>query len=104
MLSPKMQETIEIMKSHNNKLIRWDGGFWTYENCITRYEDLKTKYPGFWDNPEDLRNPVFRGNMEFDKVVPVWNCNVKTLRSLQKRGLVVLDEVKKVCFLLETDS
>lgn len=100
MLSSAMQETVDIMKAHNNKLTRWKGGFWTYEGCITEYEDLKIKYPGFWDNPKSLSNPVFIGNMELAKATPVWNCGVKTLRALHNRGIVNLDEDKEICILL----
>lgn len=32
---------------------------------------------------------------------PAWNCGVGTLRALAKRHIVVLDEEKKVCQLIQ---
>jgi hypothetical protein len=42
--------------------------------------------------------------MEVAKSTPVWRCDVKTLRALQKRGLVVLDEVRKICFFVKQEG
>ena len=72
-LSETMINTLEIMKQHGN-LRRYDGGFWSWENA-----NLK---------------PVYNGKT-FMYMLPEWSCDVKTLRALAKRNLVVLDEVKK---------
>lgn len=95
-----MLETIDIMKKHNKKLIRWEHGFWTYEGVLSEYEDKEKKYPNFWQKGYDEPFSVFAKNMKHAKVTPVWSCDVKTLRALEKRGIVKLDELNKVCILL----
>lgn len=73
-LSTTMRETIRVMRKHGN-LVRYKGGFWSWENV-----DLKT-----------------RGENRF---VPTWFCNVQTLRALDKRKLVLLDEDVGECKLI----
>ena len=77
-LSNKMLETLEMIKQHG-KLIRHSGGFWSWTEI-----ELK---------------PLYNGR-EFMCMVPIWYCDVKTLRALQKRELVVLDEQAKECGLV----
>ena len=68
-LSPKMEETLQVMVKHR-KLVRYDGGLWSWEGCeIKHYVD-------------------------FD--CPIWHCNIQTLRALHRRGAITLDEDKKV--------
>lgn len=75
-LSPKMEETLRIMIKHR-KLIRYDGGFWSWEGCKMEH------------------------GINFD--CPMWYCLVNTLRALHKRGAIVLDEVKQEAIINETD-
>lgn len=75
--SATMLETIATMRQHGD-LIRYDGGFWSWKNV-----ELK---------------PLYIGG-KFLCNVPVWHCDVKTLRALNRRGIVTLDEVHKVCTL-----
>jgi len=77
-MSPKMMAVIKELKYYG-KLIRYDGGFWSCEGV-----ELKPLYNG--------------GRYMGD--APVWHCDVRTLRALQKRGLVKLDEVAKICILV----
>lgn len=77
-LSPKMSEVMKILKEHC-EIIRYDGGFWSWSEV-----NLKLLY---------------NGNQYMGKV-PVWHCDVRTLRALQKRGLVKLDETLKFCILV----
>ena len=72
-MSKTQKEVIRIMEKYGNKLIRWPGGFWTYEGATIRYRP-------FGDHP-----------------VPVWYCGVRTLRAMHKKGLVRLDELQKIC-------
>lgn len=76
-LSAKMEETIRIMKVHG-KLIRYSGGFWSWvgvEMHLSRMGADTYKHP-------------------------IWHCDVKTLRALAKRGVVLLDEENKFCQLI----
>lgn len=75
-LSSKMEETVRIMNAHGN-LIRYIGGFWS------------------WIGVE--KHQCKNGGNTYD--VPIWYCDVKTLRALAKRGIIILDEEKKVCKL-----
>lgn len=67
-LSSKMEETLRVMVKHR-KLVRYDGGFWSWEGCEIKH------------------------CLNFD--CPMWYCLVNTLRSLHRRGAIVLDEVKQ---------
>jgi hypothetical protein len=69
-LSRTQQNVIGIMKEKGS-LKRLPGGFWTYD-------DVTIKEHSF---------------------VPVWWCDVRTLRVLQTKGLVNLDELKRICTL-----
>lgn len=51
----------------HGELIRYPGGFWSWRD------------------------------VEIKREIPVWYCDVKTLRALGKRGIVNLDETKKIC-------
>lgn len=53
----------------HGELIRYPGGFWSWRD------------------------------VEIKREIPVWYCDVKTLRALGKRGIVNLDETKKICKL-----
>jgi len=77
-LSVKMLEVLEKLR-FTGEFIRYDGGFWSWAGV-----ELKPLYNG--------------GRYMGD--APVWHCDVKTLRALQKRGLVKLDEVAKICILV----
>lgn len=69
-LSAKMKETVQVMKAHG-KLIRYNYGFWS------------------WCGVEiDTHN------------VPIWYCDVRTLRGLEKREVVILDEENRFCQLI----
>lgn len=62
---------------------------------ITAVEQMKAhgeliRYPGgFWSWRD----------VEIKNEIPAWYCDVKTLRALGKRGIVNLDETKKICKL-----
>nr|DAJ91010.1 MAG TPA: hypothetical protein [Caudoviricetes sp.] len=53
----------------HGELIRYPGGFWSWRD------------------------------VEIKRKIPAWYCDVKTLRALGKRGIVNLDETKKICKL-----
>ena len=53
----------------HGELIRYPGGFWSWRD------------------------------VEIKNEIPAWYCDVKTLRALGKRGIVNLDETKKICKL-----
>lgn len=76
-LSRTMLKTIEMMRQHGG-FVRYDGGFWSWENV-----ELK---------------PLYNGGM-FLCNIPIWYCDVKTLRALEKRGIVALNEGQKICIL-----
>lgn len=97
-LSKTMMETLNIMERHG-KLIRWKHGFWTYDGCITKYEETISKCPNFYDKANLEPHSVFAKNTELDRLAPAWYCDVKTLRALQKRGYVILDEINEICVL-----
>lgn len=74
-LSKKMSETMQVLEKYK-VLIRYEGGFWSWEDT-----DME---------------PLHNGG-QFLCMVPSWYCDVKTLRALAKRDLVVLNETSKVC-------
>ena len=74
-----MLETMQALEKYK-ALIRYDGGFWS------------------WDGADVT--PSHNGG-RFMCMVPSWYCDVKTLRALAKRDLVVLDENNKICKLNE---
>ena len=78
-LSATMQDVLEVLKEHK-ELVRYDGGFWSWKGV-------------------EIKRTTFTRMNNFD--VPVWNCDVKTLRALRKRGLVELDEVANICKIIE---
>ena len=53
----------------HGELIRYPGGFWSWRD------------------------------VEIKNEIPAWYCDVKTLRALRKRGIVNLNETKKICKL-----
>lgn len=59
-LSETQQEALQVMKEKGGKLIRWDGGYWTFEGA-----------KAIRDEPE-------------------WHCGTTTIRSLYKKGYVTL--------------
>ena len=76
-LSEKMEEAVRVMRVHG-KLIRYDGGFWSWVNVeIHRHKNGADTYES-----------------------PIWYCGVGTLRALVKRGVVTLDEENKSCQLI----
>jgi len=99
-LSKTMLATIDIMRDNNNKLERWKGGFWTYEGCITKYTETIIKYLNFYDKAILKPYSIFTENMKIDKVCPIWSCDVRTLRALAKRNIVILEEDKQTCNLI----
>lgn len=103
-LSNKMMEVLNVMENHNGKLVRWKHGFWTYEGAISRYDETIAKYPNFYDKAIEEPYSTFSRNMELAKLVPIWKCDVKTLRALEKRGLVLVDEANKVCTMVANKS
>lgn len=78
-LSDTMFDTIDKLSKYG-KLVRYDGGFWSWEN--TEME------------------PLYNGG-RFQCMVPSWHCDIKTLRALSKRNIVILDEEHKWCRLKE---
>lgn len=78
-LSEKMLETMQVLEKYK-ALKRYDGGFWSWDSA-----DMKPSYNGG----------------QIICMVPSWYCDVKTLRALAKRNLVVLDENNKTCKLEE---
>ena len=76
-LSKTMRDTIMIMQEHG-ELMRYEGGFWSWDNVETK--------------------PLYNGG-KIIGTVPVWYCSVITLRALEKRGLVTLFEEQKICRL-----
>ena len=74
-LSETMRNVLLRLQEYGS-LVRFDGGFWSWKEV-----DFK---------------PQYNENQYMDKV-PVWHCDVRTLRALQKRGLVKLDETLKFC-------
>lgn len=76
-LSKTMIETISAMRVHGN-LKRYEGGFWSWE--------------------ETELEPLYNSG-KLLCMIPVWHCDVKTLRALAKKGLVTLNESEKVCIL-----
>lgn len=76
-LSAKMEESVRIMRTHG-KLIRYDGGFWSWVGVEIHH----------------CRNgaDTYR--------CPIWYCSVRTLRALDKRHIVTLDEENKVCQII----
>lgn len=68
-----MQDTLAKLQEHGS-LVRFKGGFWSWKCCeINHYRDYSC---------------------------PEWHCDVKTLRALEKRGLVELDEQQRLCKLV----
>lgn len=61
--------TISVNNMLYGELIRYPGGFWSWRD------------------------------VEIKNEIPAWYCDVKTLRALGKRGIVNLDETKKICKL-----
>lgn len=79
-LSKVMIETIDMMKQHNGKMIRWKYGLWTFEGAKIKYY---------------VKSNVDNSNVP----IPEWYCDVKTLRALHKRGIIQLNEISSVAFL-----
>lgn len=75
-----MQETVHNMKLHG-QFIRHNGGFWSWLDVEVEIHK--------------------NGSQEF--IIPVWWCDVKTLRALAKRNIVRLDEEKKIKFVNSTN-
>ena len=78
-LSAVMQEVLEVLKEHK-ELVRYDGGFWSWKGI-------------------ELKRTTF--NRMDNLYVPIWHCDVKTLRALHKRGLVELDKTANICRIIE---
>lgn len=75
-----MIKVIEQMEMHG-EMIRYPGGFWSWKGV-------------------EIQHIHFKCMEDYD--VPSWYCDVKTLRALDKRGIVNLDETKKNCMLIKT--
>lgn len=71
MLSIPQIEVMELLNKYK-KFIRYKGGFWSNENS-------------------ELNE---NGN-------PVWNCGIDTLRALNKKGYVTLNEENQECILIK---
>lgn len=78
-LSETMERVLKVMITHGEKFIRYEGGFWSWEGVEIEKRGLP------WNQYE----------------IPAWHCDVRTLRALQARNVVELDEKKKVCVLRE---
>lgn len=76
-LSKTMIEVLGKMKEHG-KLIRYHGGFWSWEGV-------------------EIKTTSFRKMKNYE--YPAWNCDVRTLKALHKRGLVILNESENICTL-----
>jgi len=80
-ISVRMHQAIQAMETHG-KLVRYKGGFWSWPNIETK----------------TCRN----GSDKYIVPKEFW-CDVNTLRALDRRGLVILDEKKKTCVLRKLD-
>ena len=63
-LSPTQFETLQKMEE-NGKLIRWNGGFWSFEDA-----EIKDVIRDSWGYTS----------------IPQWYCDVRTLRALEKKA------------------
>ena len=79
----KVQWDALMMLSQKGVLERWDGGFWTYKGCPTKY--ILNDRPG-------------------GTPVPEWHCGARTLRVLERDCRVELNEQKGYCRLLSNDE
>lgn len=66
------EDVIRVMKAHGNILIK-KHGFWTYENC--------------------------EFHKDHNSNIPIFSCQITTLRVLARRNIVTLDENKGICKL-----
>ena len=71
-LSKTQEDAIRVMKAHGNTLIKMHG-FWTYENC--EFHECHNSN------------------------IPIFSCQITTLRVLARRNVVTLDEDKCICKL-----
>lgn len=60
-LSPTQLEALEKIREHGGKIIRLNGGFWTWPSCP----------PGYWQD------------------TPSWSVDIKTVRCLEAAGYLV---------------
>lgn len=66
------EDVIRVMKAHGNILIK-KHGFWTYENC--------------------------EFHKDHNSNIPIFSCQITTLRVLARRNIVTFDENKGICKL-----
>lgn len=71
MLSPTMQAAVDLLRE--GPLVRWPGGFWAHEE-----EPYVVR-----ERPNDHGWPAYK--------LPARYTEIRTLRALEKRGLVVCD-------------
>lgn len=64
-LSKTQADVVAKLTEHQAVLVRWPGGFWTYEGCPAK--------------PGDARNDA----------VPEWWVTVQTVRALDRAGVLV---------------
>ncbi|MBU5442415.1 hypothetical protein [Paenibacillus sp. MSJ-34] len=65
-LSEMQSEALEMAKKHGGRLIRWKGGFWTFEGA----------------RPS--------GERHCGSPTPEWYCTTNTVFALVRRGLMVM--------------
>jgi hypothetical protein len=70
-LSPIMKDAMRVAVMHDG-LVRWPGGFWTYEHCAPK----QTQEQGA------------------SYTVPIWYVSTHTVQALQRRGLIEFPNFK----------
>jgi hypothetical protein len=73
-LSPIQQEAIDQASKHGKRLVRWKGGFWTYEGA----------------KPCE--------NIGGGPQVPEWYCRTNTIFALVRRGFMAINS-QNCCYL-----
>lgn len=67
-IPPIQQEAIDQAENHGRRLVRWKGGFWTFEGARESGDS--------WNGVP----------------VPEWYCRTNTVFALVRRGLMVIDD------------
>ena len=68
--SPTQLDVLAQLRKAGTKLVRWPGGFWTYDGCPSR---------------TDL--------IDFGNEVPEWYTTLQTIRAMERRGWLVRTQV-----------
>ena len=73
-LTPEMKRALEMLKTHG-ELIRYKGGFWSYEGATMAVMGI-------------------RNRDETDFVYPVEHVGLQTLEALERRDMIEVSETK----------